>query len=171
MPGITFDTSVFIAYKPATFPAGFLLSAVVMQELAVGALDKSRLQQLNAARCAYEKDGRLLVPTGEDWWIAGKVLNSLLRGLKSRRGGLTPRLPATEKQRIIRDVLIARTVRRAGALLITDNVKDFKLIARFCAARTLDGQAIFQSGLKVIRHSFLALLTNPLQQHPPGRAR
>ena len=74
------------------------------------------------------------------------TLNSLLRGLKSRRSGLTPKLPATEKQRIIRDVLIARTARRAGALLITDNVKDFKLIARFCAVRTMTGKRYFNQG-------------------------
>src|SRR5918912_510685 len=143
MPRVTFDTSVFIAYQPAVFPAGFLLSAVVVQELAAGALDKSGLQQLDASRRKYEQMGRLLVPTGEDWWFAGKVLNSLLRGLKSKRGGLTPKLPAAEKQRIIRDVLIARTVRRAGALLVTDNVSDFKLIARFCAVRTVTGKKYF----------------------------
>ena len=144
MPGITFDTSVFIAYQPAVFPAGFLLSAVVVQELAAGALDKSGLQQLDASRRKYEKKGRLLVPTGEDWWFAGKVLNSLLRGLKSKRGGWTPKLPAAEKQRIIRDVLIARTVRRAGALLVTDNVSDFKLISRFCAVRVAPGRQYFK---------------------------
>lgn len=143
MPGVVFDTSVVIAYKPALVPAGFLLSAVVLQELAAGAHDKSRLQQLDAVRQKYEKEGRLLVPTGEDWWLAGKVLNSLLRGLKSRRGGLTPKLPAAEKQRIIRDVLIARTVRRAGALLVTGNVNDFKLIARFCAVRVMTGRRYF----------------------------
>jgi predicted nucleic acid-binding protein len=145
MSGVTYDTSVFIAYRPATFPAGFLMSAVVIQELAAGALDKSRLQQLDVVRLKYEKVGRLLVPTGEDWWLAGKVLNSLLRGLKSKRGGLTPKLPAAEKQRIIRDVLIARTVRRAGALLVTDNVGDFKLIGRFCAVRVAPGKQYFYS--------------------------
>jgi predicted nucleic acid-binding protein len=145
MPAITFDTSVFIAYQPAVFPAGFLLSAVVVQELAAGALDKSGLQELDASRRKYEKMGRLLVPTGEDWWLAGKMLNSLLRGLKSKRKGLTPKLPAAEKQRIIRDVLIARTARRAGALLITDNVGDFKLINRFCAVRVTPGRQYFSS--------------------------
>jgi hypothetical protein len=144
MPKITYDTSVFIAYKPAAFPAGFLMSAVVIQELAAGANDKSELQRLDAARKAFENQGRLLVPTGEDWWLAGKVLNSLLRGLKSKRGGLTPRLPAAEKQRIIRDVLIARTVRRASALLVTDNVKDFRMIGRFCAVRTMTGSRYFK---------------------------
>jgi hypothetical protein len=104
---------------------------------------KSDLQELNGLRLDYETQGRLLVPTGEDWWLAGKILNSLLRGLKSKRGGWTPKLPAAEKQRIIRDVLIARTVRRAGALLVTDNVKDFKLIARFCAVRAMTGGRYF----------------------------
>lgn len=143
MPRITYDTSVFIAYKPAELPAGFLMSAVVMQELATGAKDKSELQRLEAAHRAFEKAETLIVPTGEDWWLAGKVLNSLLRGLKSRQGGLTPRLPATEKQRIIRDVLIARTARRASALVVTDNIKDFKMIARFCAVRTVMGEQYF----------------------------
>lgn len=75
--------------------------------------------------------------------MAGKVLNSLLRGLKSKRGGLTPKLPAAEKQRIIRDVLIARTVRRAGALLTTDKLRDFQLIKRFCAVRVAAGRQYF----------------------------
>jgi predicted nucleic acid-binding protein len=145
MPRVTYDTSVFIAYKPAELPAGFLMSAVVLQELAAGADDKSELQRLDAARRGFEKAGTLLVPTGEDWWLAGKVLNSLLRGLKSKRGGLTPKLPAAEKQRIIRDVLIARTARRAGALLVTDNVSDFKLINRFCAVRVAPGRQYFSS--------------------------
>lgn len=144
MPKVTYDTSVFIAYKPAALPAGFLMSAVVLQELAAGAKDKSELQRLDIARKAFEKQGRLLVPTSEDWWLAGKVLNSLLRGLKSRRGGLTPKLPAAEKQRIVRDVLIARTVRRAGALLVTDNVGDFKMIGRFCAVRMMTGSRYFK---------------------------
>jgi predicted nucleic acid-binding protein len=143
MPGVVFDTSVFIAYKPAEFPAGFLMSAVVIQELTAGAKDKSDLQRLNAIRLAYEKENRLLVPTGEDWWLAGKVLYSLLQGLKSERGGQTPRLHPHEKQRIIRDVLIARTVRRAGALLITNNSADFTLIRRFCNVRFKSGADYF----------------------------
>jgi predicted nucleic acid-binding protein len=145
MPGIVFDTSVFIAYKPAVFPAGFLMSAVVIQELTAGAQDKTDIQKLNAIRLEYEKEGRLLVPLGEDWWLAGKVLYALLRGLKSERGGLTPKLHPHEKQRIIRDVLIARTVKSAGALLVTDNRADFELIKRFCNVRTIAGADYFHS--------------------------
>jgi hypothetical protein len=96
MPGVTYDTSIFIAYKPTELPVGFLMSAVVLQELTAGAVDKSEVQEWDASRRAHEREGTLLVPTGEDWWLAGKVLNSLSRGLKSRRGGLTPKLLATE---------------------------------------------------------------------------
>jgi len=144
MPTITFDTSVFIAYRPAKFPAGFLLSAVVVQELAAGATDKSDLQRLDAVRRTYEKEGRLLVPTSEDWWLAGKVLNSLLRGLKSKASGRTPRISKAEQQRIVREVLIARTARRAGATLVTDNIADFKKVRRFCDVRLQSGAAYFK---------------------------
>lgn len=143
MPRVVYDTSVFIAYKPAEFPAGFLMSAVVIQELTAGAVDKSDIQRWDAARRAHEKAGTLLVPTGEDWWLAGKVLNSLLRGLKSRAGGRTPRMPKHEQQRIIRDVLIARTAQRAGATVVTDNSADFQRIKRFCNVRLRRGAAYF----------------------------
>ncbi|HEY0080909.1 MAG TPA: type II toxin-antitoxin system VapC family toxin [Pyrinomonadaceae bacterium] len=146
MSKVTFDTSIFIAYKPAKFPAGFVLSAVVIQELTAGAVDKSDLQRLNAVRRAYEKENRLLVPTGEDWWLAGKVLNSLLRGLKSKARGLAPRMPKGEQHRIIRDVLIATTARRAGALVVTDNVRDFEKIKRFCNLRLKSGADFFNLG-------------------------
>jgi hypothetical protein len=50
MPIVTFDTSVFIAYKPADLPAGFRMSAVAVQEMTAGAIDKSEVQFWNAAR-------------------------------------------------------------------------------------------------------------------------
>lgn len=37
MPTVTYDTNVFINHKPVYFPAGFVMSAVVMQELVAGA--------------------------------------------------------------------------------------------------------------------------------------
>lgn len=120
------------------------MSAIVLQELVAGAVDKSELQRLDTARHGFEKEGQLLVPTGEDWWLAGEVLNSLLRGLKSKRRGLTPKLHPAEKHRIVRDVLIARTARRAGALLVTDNMKDFEMIRRLCAVRTVRGAEYFR---------------------------
>ena len=144
MPIVTYDTNVFISRNPAYFPAGFVMSAVVMQELAAGAVDSSEMKQLNAARRAYEKEGRLLVPTGEDWWQAGKVLNALLRALKSKRGGLTPKLPDREKHRIVSDVLVAVTARRAGALVVTDNLKDFEKIKHYCDVKVMKATQFFE---------------------------
>lgn len=146
MPRVVFDTSIFISYKPAALPAGFLMSAIVIQELTAGAVDKSDVQRLDATRRAHEKAGTLLVPTGEDWWLAGKVLNSLLRGLKSKASVRAPRMPKAEQQRIIRDVLIARTAHSAGALVVTDNLRDFEKIKRFCNVRLKSGADFFNSG-------------------------
>ena len=145
MPIVTFDTSVFIAHKPVELPAGFRMSAVVIQEMTAGAIDKSEVQYWNASRIAHEKAGTLLVPTGEDWWYAGKVINALLRGLKSKARGKTPKLHPDEKSRIIRDVLIARTSRRANALLVTDNIRHFDMIKLFCNVRIISSKDYFGS--------------------------
>lgn len=133
MPGVTYDTNVFIDYDPGFFPAGFLMSAVVIQELAAGALDTSRLRELEAVRRHYEKEKRLLVPNGEDWFLAGRILNSLYRGTATVNRGHRRRIDKDTQRRIIRDVLIARTARRAGATVITGNVRDFEMIRPYCA--------------------------------------
>jgi predicted nucleic acid-binding protein len=75
------------------------------------------------------------VPTGEDWWLAGKVLNSLHRGLRSHKRGHVTAISKGEQQRILRDVLIALTARRAGATVVTENVSDFEKIRNFCNVR------------------------------------
>lgn len=139
----TFDSCIFITYQPSNLPKGFRLTAVVLQELTAGANDDTEVKYWNAVRRAREQDETLLVPNGEDWWMAGKVLNSLLRGLKSKSQGKTPKLPAAEKQRIIRDVLIARLAKRSNALLVTDNISDFEKIKRFCNVRIQTGKDFF----------------------------
>jgi hypothetical protein len=143
MSRVTFDTNIFISRPSITLPASFYMSVVVLQELVVGAEDEAEVKKLDKAHREYEKAGRLLVPTGEDWWLAGKVINSLQRGLKSKRGGLTPKLAAEEKYRITNDVLIARTARRAGVSVVTDNLRDFERIQKFCHVRLMSGQAYF----------------------------
>jgi len=143
MPTVTFDTNIFISRQRVELPDNFWMSVVVLQELVVGAEDEAEVKALNAARREYEKAGRLLVPNGEDWWLAGKIINSLQRGLKSESGGLTPKLMAEEKYRITNDVLIARTAKRAGVTVVTDNTKDFEMIQRFCAVRFRSGADYF----------------------------
>lgn len=143
MPLVTYDSSVLIAYRPVNFPLGFRKSAVVLQEMTAGSGDKSELKLWKASLRKHIAAGTLLIPTAEDWFLAGKVLYALLQGLKAHAGGQTPRLPAEEKQRLIRDVLIARTAKRAGALLVTNNLKDFARIKRFCAVRIISGAIYF----------------------------
>lgn len=145
MPKVTFDTNIFIARRRVQLPDSFYMSVVVLQELVAGAQEQSEIRALDTARKEYEKAGRLLVPTAEDWWLVGKVLNSLQRGLKSKRRGLTPKLPAEERYRITSDVLIARTARRAGVIIVTDNLKDFEMIQSFCNVRLMSGNQYFHS--------------------------
>lgn len=143
MAGVCFDTSIFIAYKPTRLPAGFLLSAVVVQEMTAGAADRAEVNFWGLFRQRYEGRGELLVPTGEQWWEAGHVLSALLRGEKHKAGGKTPKLHPDEKSRLVRDVLIAVTVKRANALLVTENVDDFRTIRRFCKVRFQSGSDYF----------------------------
>jgi predicted nucleic acid-binding protein len=120
------------------------MPAVILQELAAGATDSAELKRIDTARKKFAAEDKLIVPTEEDWWQAGKIINALLRGLKSKAGGKTPKLHPDEKQRIVRDALIARMAQRAGALLVTDNIADFKRIKRFCNVRFESGQQYFK---------------------------
>jgi predicted nucleic acid-binding protein len=145
MSKVTFDTNIFISRKYNQLPENFYMSVVVLQELVAGAQDEAELKALAVARREYEKSERLLIPTAEDWWLVGKVIYSLQKGLKSQRGGLTPKMSADQKYRITHDVLIARTARRVGVTVITDNVKDFETIQRFCNVRLISGDDYFRS--------------------------
>jgi predicted nucleic acid-binding protein len=139
---VTYDSSVFIAYKPDFPTSGFYLSAVVLQELVVGAPDKSGRKVLEVAYGVYKKKKLLLVPDDEDWWEAGKILNRIL--MNKREHGERPRLPPNKKQEIIRDILIARTAHKVKALVVTDNVNDFELIARYCQVKWESGAEYFK---------------------------
>jgi predicted nucleic acid-binding protein len=141
--GIVFDTNIWIAYKPKALPKSLLMSVVVLQELIAGAPDGEGIKKYEAAQRYYERENRLLVPTAEDWILAGKTLNALLRGLRSHKDGLIPRLHPNQKQRIVRDVLIARSVRRVNGLLVTDNRDDFNQIKKFCNARIESASEFF----------------------------
>lgn len=145
MPTLTFDTLVFITYQPTPerLPVSFRMSVVVLQELIAGAKDDSEVKALEGVYRSYAKEDRLLVPTAGDWIIAGKVINSLQRGRKSRKSGLTPKMAAIEKCRIINDVLIARTAKREGVAVVTDNLRDFEKIKKFCNVRLIPAADFF----------------------------
>lgn len=46
--------------------------------------------------------------------------------------------PTGELQRLVRDVLIARSARRVNAAVVTYNASDFEKIRRFCSVRLVD---------------------------------
>lgn len=142
MPIITYDTCCFISYDPSSFPSGFRMSAVVIQELTAGAEDIHKVKYYEAMRKFYEGEGKLLIPNGEDWFQAGKILYSLINGVRTRIGK-APKLSKDEKQRIVRDVLIARTAKRANCVVVTDNIKDFELIQTYCNVKLIHGVDYF----------------------------
>jgi predicted nucleic acid-binding protein len=139
---LVFDTNVIIRHKMPDVP-GFV-SAVVLQELTAGADDSADLRRLGWIRAAAEDNGVLLTPDGEDWYEAGKVLNALHLGIRSHREGRTPAIPKEEQQRLLRDVLIARSARRINAGVVTYNRADFKKIRRFCNVRLVEPTVAFR---------------------------
>lgn len=119
------------------------MSAVVIEELAAGAQDGSILVSLKAALQNYEKAGHLLVPTGEDWYEAGTVIYAFQHGNKSKRSGDKPKMSPDVRCRMINDVLIARTAKRAGVTVVTYNMRHFEQIRRYCAVKTIDAATYF----------------------------
>lgn len=144
MAKITYDANILIKYKQP-LPRSFYMSVVVLQELLAGASDASTRKQLEHVRHEFRKSGRLLVPTEEDWWHVGLTLNALQHGRRSKKTGKIPRISAAEKYRITNDVLIARSARREGVVLVTDNVKDFQKIRNFCDVNIISGSRYFSS--------------------------
>jgi len=147
MAKVTFDANICIRYKLQAFPPSFYLSAVVLQELVAGATDGSTVKELERFRHLYRNVNKLLVPNEEDWWHAGLVLNALQRGRRSRKTGRIPKISAAERSRIINDVLIARTAKRAGVIVVTDNIDDFKKIRNFCDVKVISGSRYFSKTL------------------------
>lgn len=135
--GTIFDTSVYItalrrrdlsvfSQTRIAAEAGssepLYLSAVVLEELYVGATS-DKLKKLLAK---YEKnfDGinRLLVPNQTDWTGGGRVLSHV-----GRKYGFE----TVRRARMTNDCLIAMTAARQGLTIITHNAADFKIIAEF----------------------------------------
>ncbi len=138
---ILFDTSVVHAYKLTNL--GQWVSAVVIQELVAGAVDKQEAQGLRTVMAARFKSGHLLVPDHEDWFQAGRILNTILRNEKRlSTDKQTPRFSEGKKQSLIRDVLIARTAKRRKLTVVSDNT-DFPLIQRYYEFDWISGREFF----------------------------
>jgi predicted nucleic acid-binding protein len=130
---VVVDTNVIIRHEMSSVPG--IVSAVVLQELTAGAQDTAEIRRFGSMLSVAQANGTLVTPDGEDWFQAGKVLNSLLRAVRSRRMGRSPAIDKGEQQRLLRDVLIARSAKRLGAAVVTYNASDFEKIRRFCNVR------------------------------------
>lgn len=136
-----FDTNVYINHA---YQAGLhktWLCAVVVQEMMAGARSNVRAWE-NTMR-KYNRENRLVTPDAEDWLLVGKALHAMLREERAGNYLVHAALTSEGQRRIVRDVLIARSVKSVNGLLVTENGGDFDLIKRFCNVKTLDPEDFF----------------------------
>lgn len=138
MSGILFDTSVYIsALRRGNFSVlssrratrsgesrsrPLWLSAVVLEELLVGARDGKMKKLLAHLERDFERAGRLLVPLQSDWSAAGQVLSLI---------GEKYGYEVVGRARMTNDALIAMSSSRSGIAVQTMNDDDYRKIAEF----------------------------------------
>lgn len=124
------DTNVLIdwlnegGYGEILLARGVLkyLSAVVLLELESGAFSRRDQRVVGQLVRAFEQAGRIVVPFAADYREAGK----LLRKLQQEKG-----YDLHKAYSLANDVLIALSARRVGAMVLTQNAKDFEAIREF----------------------------------------
>ncbi len=126
------DTSVYIPFLRdgiihPKFPEDFLnpllfMSSVVVSELYAGAHDNLTIKLLDKLYHTFQKVGRLIVPSVEDWRQAGGII---------AKNGKKYGYDSTYLSRLQNDILIACSARRIGAFVLTKNEKDFLRIHEF----------------------------------------
>jgi predicted nucleic acid-binding protein len=124
---LVIDTNVYIDWMNAGRHEDVLferkavkyLSAVVLMELQAGAFAPSDRRLLRRVTAAFERAGRLLVPSAGVFEEAGDTL----RRLQSQKG-----YNVAASHSIGNDVLIALSARAAGAVVVTQNERDFRAI-------------------------------------------
>jgi len=127
MRRLVIDTNVYIDWFNAGRHDDILfqrdtvkhLSVVVLMELRAGAFSVSDRRLVRRVEMAFEKTGRLLVPSRGVYADTGDVL----RRLQSARG---VRIEGSHS--IVNDVLIALSARSIGATVVTANSRDYSMI-------------------------------------------
>ncbi len=94
--------------------------SVVVQELLLGCTHHLAVKRVQAFYKPFERVNRIISPLYQDWEEAGVV------GLK-----IVKKYPSLKAKRfaLINDILIARCCHRVGAILVTRDSKDFKIIS------------------------------------------
>lgn len=132
MSGVIYDSSIYISSlrsgdislfsRRRNLTETLWLSAVVLEELYVGAGRREIKKLLAKLERDFEKIGRLVVPNQSDWSICGQILASV---------GAKYGYESARRARMTNDCLIAMSVARNGFTVITKNASDFKQIAEF----------------------------------------
>lgn len=127
-----FDSSIYItalrrrddavlALRRFTTDAPLWLSAVVLEELYAGTVDRDR-QVVERLERDFKRAKRILVPNLSDWAHAGRVLARLAAKYHYEKIG---------QGRLTNDALIAMSAGRLGIRVITANERDFSKLAEF----------------------------------------
>lgn len=127
------------------FPHNHYLSSIVLAEMLAGAPDRDVIKFWRAAQAFAVNLDRFIVPDSEDWLQAGLVLQRLSQQAKRENFGSTPKFSPEERQRLFNDCLLAVSCRRAGATVVTDNVKDFERLSAVCRVKWQRSDAYFAS--------------------------
>jgi predicted nucleic acid-binding protein len=119
------DTSFLIAhFRKGTVQDAFLdltrlyhvaFSSVVLMELLAGAFDPKEQKLIDQ----IARNFTVISVSERQWFVCGEIMRKLRRDRNIDRERI---------RRLMTDILIAVSVRDAGAVLITKNEKDFKLI-------------------------------------------
>lgn len=105
------------------------LSAVVLQELNAGAVDKTVNKLLANLERGFQNSDRLLVPNLSDWSNTGRILSQI---------GQTHGFERVKRSRLTNDCLIATSASRLGLTIATLNVQDFQLISEFRPTKLIE---------------------------------
>jgi len=119
------DTSFLIEhFRKGTVQEAFLnltryyhvaFSSVVLMELLAGAFDPKEQKLIDQ----IIRNFTVISVTERQWFLSGDIMMKLRRDKKIDRARI---------KGLLADILIALSVRDTGAILITKNEKDFKLI-------------------------------------------
>jgi predicted nucleic acid-binding protein len=119
------DTSFLIEhFRRGTVQESFLnltryyhvaFSSVVLMELLAGAFDPKEQKLMEQ----IARNFTVISVTERQWFVCGEIMMKLRRDKK---------IDPERIRGLLADILIAVSVRHAGAILITKNEKDFKLI-------------------------------------------
>lgn len=127
MQRVVIDTNIYIdwlnkgLYEEVLFQSGAVkhLSSIVLMELWAGAFSIRDRKLLRQITINFAKAGRILLPTVGIYEEAGEVL----RRLQIFRGYTT-----TSASTLASDVLIALSARSIGAMVVTQNRRDYVAI-------------------------------------------